>query len=208
MERSEEEQSGQSPVVRTVVANMKQLRTGKLTTDQLAERMRGRGINWTRLTVTKLEKNRRPNVSVDELVALALALDVSPASLLMPLGADPGEPVELGPGVVVPAAYAWDWLRVEGPLGETGVEITRERDEDFHRSARPAWDWRLETYAAVKAARTLLDLTRGYLSDPTVPPGRDIAQALRRVILELEELTGRTFIPRTAPSARRTEVSP
>lgn len=66
-----------------VVARVKELRTEtRMTAAVLAEKMRELGINWTRITVAKLETGRRESVSVDELVALSGALKTSTKYLL------------------------------------------------------------------------------------------------------------------------------
>lgn len=60
----------------------------RLTTAGLAERVGARGVPMSPTTVTKIEKKSR-RVTVDELAALADALDVAPASLLLAPGSDP-----------------------------------------------------------------------------------------------------------------------
>lgn len=59
---------------------------------------------------------RRRRIDVDDLVALALALNVSPARLLLPRG-DNGQPVQLTPTVAVSWRDAWRWAAGDAPLG-------------------------------------------------------------------------------------------
>jgi hypothetical protein len=57
--------------------------------------------------LSKIETGKR-RVDVDDLVALAWALEVSPLSLLFPPAHSRGT-VELTPNVSVSAAAVWDW---------------------------------------------------------------------------------------------------
>lgn len=59
----------------------------------VARRMTELGIPWDRNTVAKLETGRR-SLSIDELLALATALCVSPADLLPQLGQRVASPIE------------------------------------------------------------------------------------------------------------------
>lgn len=65
--------------------------------------------------LTKLEDGRR-RIDVDDLIALAAALDVSPTRLL--LCASTKQSVELLPEKTVSGREAWQWLRAEWPLDE------------------------------------------------------------------------------------------
>lgn len=55
-----------------------------LTSETLAARMDELGIKWNRAIVANLVSGRRSSVSVDELLALALVLNVAPVHLLVP----------------------------------------------------------------------------------------------------------------------------
>ena len=69
--------------------NMRSVRAlRRLTQDDLAERMRQLGhANWVRATVSEVERYGR-NVTVDELLGLALALNATIGALLEPTGVD------------------------------------------------------------------------------------------------------------------------
>lgn len=58
--------------------------------------------------LSKIEKGQR-RVDVDDLVALARALDVSPNSLLLPSATAPTAEVELTSSTTVDSATAWQW---------------------------------------------------------------------------------------------------
>jgi hypothetical protein len=68
------------------------------------------GVPWERMVVTKLETGRRPNVSVEEMLALAYVLDVAPVHLLVPID-DADETryriVPAGPSIRLETARAW-----------------------------------------------------------------------------------------------------
>lgn len=61
----------------------------------LAKRLVGLGLRWNRTTVAKFETGLRGSITVQELLALALALDVPPIWLLVDPTQDHGAP--LGP---------------------------------------------------------------------------------------------------------------
>lgn len=92
-----------------------------MTAQGLAENLKGRGLDWDRQTVTKLETGRRQNVSVVELLALARALDVAPVHLLVPL--DDKAAVQVTPTERVSAARARQWIRGNKPLAGTDLQI-------------------------------------------------------------------------------------
>lgn len=92
----------------------------------------------------------RYRVSVDHLLVLAAALEVSPAALLMPPASSPSEHVELPGGVTGTAAEAWAWITATGPVptGETpgiavaGAEQPTPSPEEAAQLLRswPRWD--------------------------------------------------------------------
>lgn len=81
--------------------------------------------------ISEIENGLR-KVDVDDLIALSLGLDVSPAVLLMPvpdLPDDDGEGiVYLDPDDPLVASHVWDWLTAAGTL--TTGERTRRAEED------------------------------------------------------------------------------
>ncbi len=79
---------------------------------QLSERLQSKA-NWSinAVGIRRIESGER-RVTPDDLVALAVALDVSPATLLMPPNVDMADPVRVT-GLADPAAAigVWEWLR-------------------------------------------------------------------------------------------------
>lgn len=78
-----------------------------LTQRGLVERMRELGKPMHASALADVERKKR-RVDVDELVALAVALDTTPNQLLI---GDSREVIELTPTTVMPATEAWVWAR-------------------------------------------------------------------------------------------------
>jgi transcriptional regulator with XRE-family HTH domain len=99
-----------------VARRMAQLRARRgLSAQKLAERCAEYGMpELNRSVITNLENNRRQQVSVDELLTLALALGVAPLHLLIPT--DDAARVAITPNSDVDAAYARAWVIGEQPL--------------------------------------------------------------------------------------------
>jgi hypothetical protein len=76
--------------------------------------MRSHGVPWGPTTVTKVEKGDR-QVTVDELVALAYVLAVSPAALIVPTTWN--EPLSVTPAQSQAASTVWRWIIGTFPLG-------------------------------------------------------------------------------------------
>lgn len=89
----------------------------------------------------KIEKGSR-RVDVDDLVALAMALNVTPTRLLLPPVADSdGGPVELVPARAVPWEKAWAWASgheaLPAPEQPADAEVTDEENYEFTEASRP-----------------------------------------------------------------------
>ena len=93
-----------------VAANVKALREARgISVRGLAARMAELGRPLLPSGVGKIEQGQR-RVDADELVALALALDVAPNRLLLPAGAGTADGVELTPEVTIATEdAAWRW---------------------------------------------------------------------------------------------------
>ncbi|WP_394434778.1 helix-turn-helix domain-containing protein [Streptomyces sp. SGAir0957] len=113
-----EHQEGVSPV-EAIATRVRAARQRKgLTAQQLAGK-----VGWDRATVTKLETGRRQNVTVDEWLALARALDVAPIHLLVPL--ENGGAYRVTSDESVPTERARYWIRGIVPLSGTDDRIFR-----------------------------------------------------------------------------------
>lgn len=113
-----------------VAANVARLRAYRgLTVRQLSEQLGQLSYPMLASGITKIEKGER-KVTVADLVALALALDVSPVRLLLPGGDEhdetspdallspAGEPVELTRNVTASWEQVWQWATGDAPLDE------------------------------------------------------------------------------------------
>ncbi|MDV7137175.1 helix-turn-helix domain-containing protein [Williamsia muralis] len=119
----------------------------RMTLRDMAARMTEVGRPMGHATLNEIENGAR-RVDVDDLTALAGALNVSPASLLMPYSTDPHDETVVLTGAPLPASSPfagglWEWLTAEAPLG---ADPTADRDEfeieRWRRDAAPAWTWR------------------------------------------------------------------
>ena len=101
------------PVGQRAAANLAFFR-GRTKQQDLARRMEEIGRPMTASAISKAEKLDR-RIDVDDLMALAIALDIAPNQLLLPPDAS-GEPVQLTPAVTVTRDRAWRWAAGEWTL--------------------------------------------------------------------------------------------
>jgi transcriptional regulator with XRE-family HTH domain len=102
----------------TLAANVRAFRARRrFNQEDLAERMGWLGHRWIRVTVSQVERGRR-NLTVDELLGLALVLDATPEELLDPMGVDGDDwrALDYGPAAI-PPERAREWLRSEVRIG-------------------------------------------------------------------------------------------
>lgn len=106
------------------------------TQQQLADRLKEIGAPLDRVMVAKIEKGLR-GVSVDEALALAVALGVSPLALLLPrTGA---AKVRLAARSQVMSLIARDWIRGTAPLDDFDERFFFEEvsDDEYLAYKRP-----------------------------------------------------------------------
>jgi transcriptional regulator with XRE-family HTH domain len=112
------------PIGSAVAANIERLRESQnLSYAELSRRLDELGRPIAPLGLTRIRDQKR-RVDVDDLVALALALDVSPATLLLLPealvgGANGTAPVTEG-GADYPRRQIWRWLVAEAPIDDPG----------------------------------------------------------------------------------------
>lgn len=112
------------PITAVIAERVRDLRgRAGMNQEDLAAAMRDRGMSWKRATVVNLEKRAassrgaaggRDSISVQELLALALALDVPPAALVVNPESDA---VPLAGGVSPGPWAALLWLVGREPIG-------------------------------------------------------------------------------------------
>lgn len=125
-----------------VARNVARVRTARgVSTTRLSAQLKELGQSIPPTGITRIEKGQR-RVSAGELAALAVALRVSPLTLLLPWTDAPDEQVDvpgLGP---VTAERLWMWADGAVPLEMS--ESDPQGDEQRYRlDSRPAWarDW-------------------------------------------------------------------
>lgn len=111
-------------------------RRSGLTQQALSDRMDEVGLAMDRSTIGKIEAGAR-GVSIDEALALAVALKVAPHMLLLPKSGD--EEVSIAPAVTMPTWEAHLWMRgfapaSRGPNPEE-YRVLLEEGPDFEVAA-------------------------------------------------------------------------
>ncbi|MFE5140287.1 helix-turn-helix domain-containing protein [Streptomyces fagopyri] len=154
------------PTARTVAANVRRVREARgMSLRALSQELQTIGRTLSADAINKIENGRLEEgevgpkqvrrADVDDLVALALALNVSPLTLLLPPKAS-DEPVHLADAVAVTGGTAWSWG--EG-LRAVPVDDTEEdpaiRQEAYEALALPPDRRRFEKLRAVQSARRL-----------------------------------------------------
>lgn len=117
-----------------VRVNIKRVRDEllRIPVTELSRRLDDLGRPIPPLGLRRIEDGTR-RVDADDLVAIAVALGVSPVTLLMPATEGSNDAVALtGVAGQVDAWHAWQWLRAEQPLAE-GDELR------FWDRALPGW---------------------------------------------------------------------
>ncbi|GAB2636134.1 hypothetical protein GCM10027169_00350 [Gordonia jinhuaensis] len=139
---------------RTVALNVAFHRASQgMTAAELAAKVNANGRALAQQTIGEIENLRR-RCDVDDLIALAQGLGVSPATLLMPRSDDPHESVAFTGGDIdepgstgrqrMPAHVVWQWLCARMPLihpSEHDSDPTHYEQyvEYFDQRATPAW---------------------------------------------------------------------
>lgn len=145
------------PTMRRVSENIERLRKLRgLSQAQLALRLTKIGRPMLDTAVSKMERGSR-RIDVDDLVALAIALNVSPVAILMPATADL-EKVSLTDTFSVSSQVAWLWAAGDAQASDFLLDPPGEHSEEEHNAY---WNARQEYLSAshpagrFAAARTL-----------------------------------------------------
>lgn len=161
-----------------VAANVFALRRARgLNQPQLAASMEAAGRPVHATAISKIEQQDR-RVDVDDLVALAIALGVSPNRLLLPARPDESKQAELTPDVTVTADEAWKWALGLQPLAR-----------DLEQAARDGEDARVELWqrfidenrGLTRLARDVQAFARGF--DPVLFAAPGDRQAVAHNVL-------------------------
>lgn len=126
-----------------VATRVRELRRRRgLTAQQLAEAMTKAGVPWSRGVVAKLENDRRGDkgVTVAELFALALVLEVAPTELLSPSSYDVGVAYGVTPTRVEEPARVREWLDMRVSLDDViRVWKRMQVNDEFGDECRRVW---------------------------------------------------------------------
>lgn len=82
---------------------------------------------------------RRREITIDELVVIARALDVAPALLMAPIGYE--DTVEVLPGRTVAVLEAYEWLVGESNLESEGVPKDHTAIDTYRKYEKSVLDW-------------------------------------------------------------------
>lgn len=118
------------PTGRTVGENIARVRRSQqMSLQQLEERLESMGRRISLSGLSKIERGER-RVDADDLMVLAIALDVAPTSLLLPQG-DPGDVVDVS-GAHGSLGLFWQWATAEK------TPFSRD-DRSFRARSLPYW---------------------------------------------------------------------
>lgn len=127
--------------------NLRRIRNGRgFSVYGLSDALTELGHRIDPSALAKIERGER-QVSIDDLMALAVALDVSPSAILLPLTDDPAFKVEITGVGTVPANEAWDWMdgrrRLDRPCADpsaAALEYALYSRPSIRRNRQIGWE--------------------------------------------------------------------
>lgn len=146
------------PTGRTAAENLARLRKARgLSTRQLAAALERAGRSVSPSGISRMEKAER-HMTVDDLIALAVVLNVNPSALLLPRDDSPATVLELLPGrhvdggeIRATASRVWEWADGAVPLfSHPDEEKDLDGFLDFIGHARPPRRGRREMAMALR----------------------------------------------------------
>ncbi|MFE0189271.1 helix-turn-helix domain-containing protein [Streptomyces sp. NPDC058989] len=161
-------------------------RNQKMSAQRLSDRCAELGMEVPRATISNLENGRRTSVSVAELLVLAAALDVPPATLVFPVGY--AEQTEALPGAMTPPYEAVRWFGGEEHSATPQPSIESPSSPLRHLS------WRTEG----AAGEALTGYRRAERIAETGLKHADRADHMRADAYDLEEKTARDALVHAA----------
>ncbi|MYX39081.1 MULTISPECIES: helix-turn-helix transcriptional regulator [unclassified Streptomyces] len=165
-------------VSRTIAHEVRRHRTGRgMSAQQLADACEALGAPMPRTVISNLENGRRGSITVAEVMVLAAALDVPPATLVFPVGHV--DEVEYLPGQSVPplAAVEW-WHGLLAPASSPLALLRRHRDLEvrIRNLYRGIWEQAIAEYQ-----------WHGEPDGPEAEAARDVARDLTTQLHELRD---------------------
>lgn len=172
-----------------VAKNLAELRKDRRVTNrELAERMRQIGYPLLASGVAKIE-NRQRRVTVDDLIALAAALEVNPNRILLPIDGNEID-VRIGDNLNAKVAQLWPWVLGQQVLTAAKKALGKEDETyaegqlDFRRHALPPTYRRNEGHAAVVATRDLHSFMSVIVDPDEVPEPLDSMHGIPQLLVE------------------------
>jgi transcriptional regulator with XRE-family HTH domain len=175
------------PTGERVQRNVERIRTArKLSKAELSVRTGKAGRLIPPLGISRIEAGTR-RVDADDLVALALALNVSPATLLLPPTANDDE-VKLTPDKTVMARTAWAWATAQQTAMDDEPEPTLDLGDgammytELESERRQAFNQQQENYLLLAQPEEIRhELSRGE-GHRAVRTARDLLEAIRSLV--------------------------
>lgn len=185
----------QGPIGQAVAANLRVVRERRQLSQQgLSARLAELGRPILSTGIAKIEAGDR-RVDVDDLLALAAALNVSPARLLLPDGGEDDQ-VAVTERLIRPAWAVWMW--VEGLHALPHEDGTSDADADMAlQDMRPTWKRRERDHPLSTAVRRVASDVTSVLRNAGRPDKKpntlarwiDVTRAdLRQVDTELDRV--------------------
>ncbi|KUI01290.1 hypothetical protein AU189_13385 [Mycolicibacterium acapulense] len=140
---------------------------------ELSGRLADLGRDIPPLAVRRIEEGQR-RVDVDDLMALAMALDISPVALLMPEldSARQDDPVDItGSPETLAAQQVWEWLTAQAPL-LTNLTLL------FVQRSWPTWERDAFIQQLIPKRRKMLGGAYRKVADKDIPD--DVREMLGR----------------------------
>lgn len=184
-----------SDISRTVGQRVKELRGPRGVRSQaaLAQSLTEEGVETSRDVIANLELGRRERITVEELFAIAIVLNVAPVDLLVPPDAGAMDEYHVTPSTTARPGQVRDWL-----AGEPAIAADAGTARDFMAAApRDRWAaWLTRRHPAMKAIAHLqaevqdaIQLEDGVADGETVWGGTldGTPDELERALTEVEQ---------------------
>ncbi|MDP9427843.1 MAG: helix-turn-helix transcriptional regulator [Actinomycetota bacterium] len=189
---------------RLVATQLKAIRKRRgLSQEALADSLAVLGVVKHQTVIAKIEARAR-GVAVDELVALAVALNVTPLALLLPDSDSPGDMVEITPRGSARADQVWAWARGDRPLSlydsrivgplQGLPQLSAEAEREQYVAELPQTERRLRAHPIVQQAtqvlagvrRLALELPDGMAPSSIELELQRVRHAVQRLAAELD----------------------
>lgn len=177
-----------------VARNVRLLRTGSA--EELASRVRLEDVSMNRSALANIENDRRADLTLEEVAALAIALNVSPTNLLLPSEGQP-DLVAVTPKREDRAHFVRSWIYGTGRLpsvaGDERDATGMQLDLEFQTKAVPASerrqrDERFSRHPIAFAVAELMTYVRdGVLGPTNYMTPQLLAEAIRRAADKVAE---------------------